>query len=255
VLADVAEAVFEAREQAGALGEQCPHAPGSGAVRVDAEHVHRPAAVDVGDDHDLVGRERGPLGAARVGEAAVQLVDPHAELVADAHEIRGAIAVHVGELPALGRRHRRHAVHVSGVVEQAETRARGDEDAAVFAEDADQIGDAVAVQVGELHARVAEPHPGGRRRDSLGRLITRAVPPPQPDPAVRVVMAQHVDAAVRVHVGERDARVGEVEAQIERDRPGLAEGIGAAAGVAPQLAGGGLREQVLHAVAGEVGES
>ena len=70
-------------------------------------------------------------------------------------------------------------------------RPGGDEDAAVFRDHANEIGDAVAVHVGELDTGIPEAHPGGRRRDGLGRLVIGGVAAAQPDPAVRVVVAQH----------------------------------------------------------------
>jgi hypothetical protein len=166
VLARVAEAVLEAGEQAGAFGVERPRAPGLRAVGVDAQDVQCAAGVDVGDEDDLVGFGDGPVGGDGVGEAAVQLVDPQAELGADAQEVGGAVAVHVGELPAICLGHRGDAGHVDRVVEEAEADAGGDEDAAVGGEDADEIGDAVAVDVGELDAGVAEAH---ARRVAAGR--------------------------------------------------------------------------------------
>jgi hypothetical protein len=130
----------------------------------------------------------------------------------------------------------------------------GDEDAAVGGHDADEVGEAVAVDVGELDAGVAEAQARGWRGDGVGGLVTGGVVVAQPEPAVGVVVAQDVDAAVEVEVDERDVRGGEVEAEVEVDLRGGANGV-RAAGVGPQLALAGLREDVLHAVAGEVGEA
>ncbi len=57
---------------------------------------------------------------------------------------------------------------------------------------------AVAVHVGELDTRIPETHPHRRRRDGLGRLVTGGVAAAQPDPAIRVIVAQHVHAAIQV---------------------------------------------------------
>lgn len=94
-------------------------------------------------------------------------------------------------------------------------RPGGDEDAAVFGDHADQIGDPVAVHVGELDTGIPEAHPGGWRRDGLGRLVTGGVAAAQPDQPS--ASSWRRISSVQVHVGERDLGIGEIEAEIEGD--------------------------------------
>ncbi len=195
----VAEAIFLRLQKAGTLHHRREIAPGLRAVGVDAQEVDGAAAVYVAQDHNLVGLEFGPRVDVGRGVGAVELIDPQADVaVADADEVRGAVSVDVGELPAFGLRHFGDADHFGRVLEEAEAGARGHEDAALARQNAHEVREAVAVHVGELHARLAQAQAGGRRRDSLGGVKSRAVPALQPDPAVAVVVAQNVDPAVEI---------------------------------------------------------
>jgi hypothetical protein len=190
------------------------------------------------------------------GVGPVQLVDPQRDgILADANEVGGAVAVHVGELPAVGLRHRRDPGHVGRVLEEAEAGARGDEDALLGLHDAHEVREAVAVHVRELHARVAEAQAGGRRRDGLGRVKPRGVPPLQQGPGVPIVVAEDVDPAVEVEIDEGHAGVGEVEADVDRQGRGGFVGGRAAAEEHEPVALPRPVQEILDAVAGQVGEA
>ena len=187
---------------------------------------------------------------------AVELIDPQADLaVADPHQVARAVAGHIGDFPAVGLRHFRDAGHFDRVVEKAEAGARGHENAGVGRHDANEIGEAVAVHVRELHAGVAQAQAGGRRGDELGGVKSRAVPALQPDPAVAVVVAQDVDPAVEVEIDECDAWIAEIEADVERQGGGFIKRGRAAADKCVGVALPRPVEEVLHAVAGHVGEA
>jgi hypothetical protein len=126
MLARVAEAILEARAAGRGAREHGPRAPGLRAVGVDAQEIDGAAAVDVAHEDDLVGLELGPGDDAGLGEAAVSwLIHRPSSRCADADEVGRAVAVDVGELPAVGLRIiGGDAGHVGRILEEAEARAR-----------------------------------------------------------------------------------------------------------------------------------
>ena len=183
------------------------------------------------------------------------LVDPQVgRLVADAQEVGCAVAGDVGELPAIVFGHLRDAGHVGGLGEDAEALVRGDEHAAIGRHDAREVGEAVAVDVGELDTRVAQAQARRGRGDGVGGGVTGGVVVAQPGPRVGVVVAQDVDAAIEVEIDERDILGREVEAQVQGDLRGGGK-RGVAAGVGPEVPFARLREDVLYSVAGEISEA